>query len=154
MNNIERHEFNVNPESSHIIFRLDETLHPSIPSSDLTAGYSYRPDLIYINTVSEQELDFGNKGTVKVTLNKTYSSQEYADATLSYSSLYFLTELYLWNTFRSTTAGFIGGITDDLTDEASISITEDTTMIQVVIFKNLPENANEIKVVIREINLT
>jgi hypothetical protein len=131
------------PTEGRIILSIDKALLTNQPFGILNKGYTIAPSEITLDTISEDDLDWGEKGLVSIKFYKTSSEKEYHALTATFmndNSLVVEACLYSdldeQNNYSSL---FVTSGWDTVPDEEDIVFTRHSTenkFIIVAIFSN------------------
>lgn len=124
------------PYNGTIVLSFFPTLSSIYPLADLNKGYAYNPESLYIETITEQEIDFGRKEKVKALCYIAEDRNDYLNKIQTLRE-FFLGETILNNLDESNVINIVGDITDiDPDDEEStLALPQNTSFLQISIFK-------------------
>lgn len=124
------------PYNGTILISFFPTLESIYPLSTLNKGYTYNPESIYIDTINEQEIEFGDRGKVEVFCYVAENKNDYQNEALRLKEK-FLCETILNNIDKTNTINIVGDITDiDPEDkDSTIILPKNRDFLQISIFK-------------------
>lgn len=111
----------------------------------LNKGYAFTPCSVMVNTIYEDDLDWGEKGLVECYLKivSDYKKYDLLKKEIS-KSFIFLTEVMLYNNMQSESIGCTTFLEEDHDFDNSLPIDPEATFIQVAVFINLQTEPDKV----------